>query len=72
MSNNNNKKPGFKLSPWYIFLSIITLFIVMQIASSGVDLSNPKPTSISTFNQLLMVLKLIKLLFIMEKPLKYF
>jgi len=53
MSNDNNKKPGFKFSPWYIFLSILALFFIIQVASSGVDLSNPKPSSISKFNQLL-------------------
>lgn len=53
MSNDNNKKPGFKFSPWYIFLSILALFFIIQVASSGVDLSNPKPTTISKFNQLL-------------------
>jgi len=53
MSNDNNKKPGFKFSPWYIFLSILALFFIMQVVSSGVDLSNPKPTTISQFNQLL-------------------
>ena len=53
MSNENNKKPIFKFSPWYIFLSVLTLFFIIQLASSGVDLSNPKPTTISKFNQLL-------------------
>ncbi|WP_338375046.1 ATP-dependent zinc metalloprotease FtsH [uncultured Flavobacterium sp.] len=53
MSNDNNKKPGLKFSPWYIFLSILALFFIIQVASSGVDLSNPKPSSISKFNQLL-------------------
>ena len=53
MSNDNNKKPGFKFSPWYIFLSVLALFFIIQVASSGVDLSNPKPTTISKFNQLL-------------------
>jgi cell division protease FtsH len=53
MANDNNKKPGFKFSPWYIFLSVLALFFIMQLASSGVDLSNPKPTTISKFNQLL-------------------
>ncbi|WP_339835386.1 ATP-dependent zinc metalloprotease FtsH [uncultured Flavobacterium sp.] len=53
MSKDNNKKPNFKFSPWYIFLSILALFFIIQLASSGVDLSNPKPTSISKFNQLL-------------------
>ena len=53
MSKENNKKPSFKFSPWYIFLSVITIFFVIQIASSGFDLSNPKPTTISKFNQLL-------------------
>lgn len=53
MTNDNNKKPGFKFSPWYIFLSILALFFIIQVASSGVDLSNPKPTTISEFNQLL-------------------
>ena len=53
MANDTNKNPGFKFSPWYIFFSIIALFFIMQVASSGVDLSNPKPTTISQFNQLL-------------------
>ena len=53
MSNENNKKPSFKFSPWYIFLSVLTIFFIIQLASSGVDLGNPKPTSISKFNQLL-------------------
>lgn len=50
---NDNKKPGMKFNFWYIFLSIIALFFIMQVASTGVDLSNPKPTTISKFNQLL-------------------
>ncbi|MFT5753940.1 MAG: ATP-dependent metalloprotease FtsH [Flavobacterium sp.] len=53
MSKDNNKKPNFKFSPWYIFLSVLALFFIIQLASSGVDLSNPKPTTISKFNQLL-------------------
>jgi cell division protease FtsH len=53
MSNEKNKKPSFKFSPWYIFLSVLTLFFIIQLASSGLDLSNPKPTTISKFNQLL-------------------
>lgn len=53
MSNENNKKPSFKFSPWYIFLSVLTLFFIIQFISSGFDLSNPKPTTISKFNQLL-------------------
>ncbi|HBK83102.1 MAG TPA: peptidase M41, partial [Flavobacterium sp.] len=52
-NNNNNKKPSFKFSPWYVFMSVITFFIIMQISSSGFDLSNPRPTTISKFNQLL-------------------
>ncbi|CAM3621482.1 ATP-dependent zinc metalloprotease FtsH [Flavobacterium gelidilacus] len=53
MSKDNNKKPNFKFSPWYIFLSVLALFFIIQLASSGVDLSNPKPTTISKFNELL-------------------
>ena len=53
MSKEINKKPNFKFSPWYIFISVLTIFFVIQLASSGFDLSNPKPTSISKFNQLL-------------------
>ncbi|WP_339888530.1 ATP-dependent zinc metalloprotease FtsH [uncultured Flavobacterium sp.] len=53
MSKDNNKKPSFKFSPWYIFLSVLALFFIIQLASSGVDLSNPKPSTISKFNQLL-------------------
>jgi cell division protease FtsH len=53
MVNNTNKKPNMKFSPWYIFLSILTLFFVIQFLSTGFDLSNPKPTTISKFNELL-------------------
>ena len=53
MANDNKKKPGIKFNIWYIFLSFLALFFIMQVASSGVDLSNPKPTTISKFNQLL-------------------
>ncbi len=56
MSNNNannNKPSGLKFSPWYIFFSILAFFAIMQLASSDLDLSNPKPTTISKFNQLL-------------------
>ena len=53
MANNTDKKPNFKFSPWYVFMSVITLFVIIQITSSGFDMSNPRPTTISKFNQLL-------------------
>ncbi|WP_338410884.1 ATP-dependent zinc metalloprotease FtsH [uncultured Flavobacterium sp.] len=47
------KKIGFKFSPWYIFLSVLALLFIIEVASSGLDFSDPKPTTISKFNQLL-------------------
>ncbi|MCL9769265.1 ATP-dependent zinc metalloprotease FtsH [Flavobacterium sp. HXWNR69] len=51
MALNNNS--GFKFSPWMSILLVLTIFFTISLFTSGLDLGNPAPTTLSKFYQYL-------------------
>lgn len=51
MAQNSNS--NFKFSPWMSIGLVIVIFLTINLFSSGLDLSNPAPTTLSKFYQYL-------------------
>ncbi len=51
MAQNSNS--NFKFSPWMSIGLVIVIFLTINLFSTGFDLSNPAPTTLSKFYQYL-------------------
>lgn len=60
---SENKNPKFKISPWVIYGLIVGVLLLINVFGNGIDLSNPKPTTLSKFHEFLDSNQVDKVLF---------
>uniref|UniRef100_UPI0040478C1F ATP-dependent metallopeptidase FtsH/Yme1/Tma family protein n=1 Tax=Flavobacterium sp. TaxID=239 RepID=UPI0040478C1F len=60
---SENKNPKFKISPWLIYGLIVGVLLLINVFGNGIDLSNPKPTTLSKFHEFLDSNQVDKVLF---------
>ncbi|WP_130735535.1 ATP-dependent zinc metalloprotease FtsH [Flavobacterium sp. J27] len=61
---SENKNPKVKFNPWLIYGLVLGLFLILSLSNSnGLDLSNPKPTTLSKFYDFLEANQVDKVIF---------
>ncbi|VXB02709.1 ATP-dependent zinc metalloprotease FtsH [Flavobacterium sp. 9AF] len=60
---SENKNPKFKFSPWILYGLAIGIFILLSLSGNGLNLSNPKPTTLSKFYDFLDANQVDKVIF---------